>query len=74
VTELAAYLQLAPGTIHNWLFQGKITDADGKVSLGTRQLRFRPRVVKQRCKANLFARGLDKDGNPVIRSKLRAVV
>jgi hypothetical protein len=69
--DLARYLQMNEGTIHNWLSQGCITDADGRVRIGTKQIRYITRVVKVRIEAGLFGRGLDADGNPVKRRWLR---
>lgn len=63
VRDLAQFLGLNEGTVYAWL-GNKITEADGWVSLSSRQSRFLPQVVKARLAKNWFARGLDVDGNP----------
>jgi cytochrome c-type biogenesis protein CcmE len=56
--------------------KGRITEADGWIKIGKLN-RFIADNVLARCRANLFAKGLDRDGHAVERKrserKLRAV-
>lgn len=68
VADLAHYLNINEGTVHNWMSQGRITEADGWVRISSRQNRFMVRVVKARVEAGLFGKGLDRNGHPMVRT------
>jgi hypothetical protein len=69
--NLTTYLLKNSDTIRQMIHDGKITEADGWIKIGKLN-RFVARIVVARCEAGLFAKGLDGDGKPVAREKLRA--
>jgi hypothetical protein len=70
--DLAELLQVSVGAIKRWMLVGLVTEADGWIKAG-RLNRFIRRVVLARIEAGLFAKGLDKDGKPMVPARLRRV-
>jgi hypothetical protein len=71
IQDVADCLRVSVSTINRLLRRGAITPADGYIKVGS-QNRFIRNVVLARILAGLFAKGLDAEGKPLPRPKLRA--